>query len=436
MTSVEKSGHAPSSGNQETYGKFVLIPTGALQDTATADSQGGDDLSWIIGALGMWKGTILLVVLVVTSAVLAWSFRMKPVYQAQVSFLPSDSGSGGQLQALAAQFGGLGGLLSPGLEKGISTQLSNILKSRALAEEVVQRIPELKSILVDPPPAEEPSLDFFANTLAGSLEIQSKGVLTLTVELTNATVAARVANEYMNALASFVNQTSFTQASRNRKYIEEQVQRYRVELTTAEEQLKEFQIRNRLVSVGAQTDTALRVISELQAKLMAKQIEREILLKSATDNAPQVKRLDVEIEIHKEQINRLESGSDSVFNETQIGKTDNELQHLVGSMASAPQLLLDYYRLRRNVDLFQKLYELLSQQFEMSKIDEQREIPSFFVLDKAMISNRIVKPRIRNNALLAGFSSLLCASFLILVYETTSRRDRGNPDKPLSTQKA
>ncbi len=73
-------------------------------------------------------------------------------------------------------------------------------------------------------------------------------LLKLKIELSNATMAANVANTYMNLVASFVNSPEFDMAQRNTRFIKEQYDFYAAGLSKAEDALRSFQEKHGIIS--------------------------------------------------------------------------------------------------------------------------------------------------------------------------------------------
>ena len=87
---------------------------------------------------------------------------------------------------------------------------------------------------------------------------------------------------------------------------------------------------------------------------------------------------------------------------------------------------LDLYR-RSKID--ESVYELLSKELELAKMEEARNVPSVQILDQADVPQKKVSPH-RGLIMLFGtcFSFLLCAT-LIVAGEHWERTDPGEPWK-------
>ena len=101
-----------------------------------------------------------------------------------------------------------------------------------------------------------------------------------------------------------------------------------------------------------------------------------------------------------------------------------------------PRLAVPYADLYRRVRVQETLYELLTQQFEMARIEEAKDVPSVSVIDSPGIAEKkSFPPRLLVSMLLTLFS-FACASALILVREYWSAIAADDPRKALASEVA
>jgi len=137
-------------------------------------------------------------------------------------------------------------------------------------------------------------------------------------------------------------------------------------------------------------------------------MEREILLKTSTAADQRVRQIEDRIAALSERVANLETGADRLVGRLNApDMTAAAADFMAGGLASAPQLLLDYYRLRREVEITQKVFELLMQQQALARVEEQREGTSFTIVDPAVIPWEKAKPRRKLFALAGAFIGLL-----------------------------
>jgi len=99
-----------------------------------------------------------------------------------------------------------------------------------------------------------------------------------------------------------------------------------------------------------------------------------------------------------------------------------------------PRLAVPYANLYRNVRVQETLYELLTQQNEMARIEEAKDVPVVSVIDPPGIAEKKSFPPRLLLTLLLTFLSLAFASALILVRDHWSTIDMNDPLKELAAE--
>jgi len=98
-------------------------------------------------------------------------------------------------------------------------------------------------------------------------------------------------------------------------------------------------------------------------------------------------------------------------------KGSNPKTEAIPSFSEAPTLGLQYIRLKREALTREKVFELLTQQYEMAKIEEAKEDITFQVIDRAIPPKGSIKPKRRLNVMLAGVVPLFAGIFLVFFLE-------------------
>ena len=203
------------------------------------------------------------------------------------------------------------------------------------------------------------------------------------VEFTDPQTAAMLVNVTVDELQRFINENAFTEAKRNRIFIEKQVEQNKRALLEAGKEINEFYTANRVSNSEAKVDVSLGVGDLVQTVgdgddvgvLFAKKIE----LDKKVDEAKMVKNV-------------------------------------------PQQVYLAYLMLRK--ELLVRMDGMLATQYQMSKIEEVKEELSFQVIDKAIPPLTKFKPQ-RSKIYLNGFLiSLFAAVFLAFFLEYIKRAKR------------
>jgi capsule polysaccharide export protein KpsE/RkpR len=99
-----------------------------------------------------------------------------------------------------------------------------------------------------------------------------------------------------------------------------------------------------------------------------------------------------------------------------------------------PRLAVPYADLYRRVKVQETVFELLTQQYEMARIEEAKDIPVVSVIDPpAVPEKKSFPPRILLMLLLTFFA-FVAAAVVILIRDRWSRVDAGDPRKKLATE--
>jgi tyrosine-protein kinase Etk/Wzc len=236
-----------------------------------------------------------------------------------------------------------------------------------------------------------------------------KGLISIIVEYRNPKVAANIANEYTAALERFLNENALSIAKRNRIFLGKQLESTKVDLLRTEEDLKGYQTKERIVALDAQSEAAIKALAELKAQVIAREVQLAAWREFTTKANPDVKRMEDELRELSQQLKRLEMGSKHADSNKSIGAwiTLNE----------APAVGLGYVRLKRDALIQEKVFEFLTQQYEMAKVEEAHDDITFQVVDSAVAPQKKIKPKRALNVLIAGVGSLFLGILLVFLFE-------------------
>ena len=99
-----------------------------------------------------------------------------------------------------------------------------------------------------------------------------------------------------------------------------------------------------------------------------------------------------------------------------------------------PRLAVPYADLYRRVRVQETVYELLTQQYEMARIEEAKDVPVVSVIDSPGIPEKKSFPPRLLLALGLTFFVFATTAALILIRDYWSRVDPGHPGKILATE--
>lgn len=346
------------------------------------------------------------------------SFFLPQWYRATTTILPPERET--------LNFGAASSLL--GAASGFATSLSlpfmatpsdiiaAILKSRTVAKAVVEK--ENLMQVYKTRSMEAALRELFSHV---SVNVAQEGIVSLSYEDKDRERAASVTNCFVEELDRVNRETSTSKAKNARMFIEGRLEEAQKDLNQTEEALRKFQEENKTLVLDDQMRTAIEKAADLKAEMVSSEIELNVLSKTMSPSHPQIQSLRSRINEIKRQLEVLESGNQK---ESPEGKTVLDVP-----FDEVPSLSLQLARLIREVKIQEKIFELLTQQYEQQKIEETKDTPTIQVLDKAIPPEKSIRPK---RALLVGISgilSLLTSTVFVFGLEYFKRSKKRNPER-------
>ncbi len=215
--------------------------------------------------------------------------------------------------------------------------------------------------------------------------------------------ARMMVDEYMKLLDSLVNAINKEQAEVELKNLEERYYQNLVELKMYEDSLKEFQNKFGVIIPDEQFIATTKVYADLKAQKLLLELNKKRVQSTVGEYSPEFKELNEQIKLIDEKIGQFEKKSVS----------SSDFKFLI-NMANAPDLLVQYARIYRNLEIQQKLLEYLYPIYEQAKLEQKKQSRAFVVIDKPFTPEYKAKPK----RLLIIFSSILIYLLFVFVFIT------------------
>ena len=363
-----------------------------------------DEINLLQLLLVIVRRKMLIIKICVAAIVLSvcYSLTLKNIYTATSQFYPPQKESPlGSFASLLAQTGplqGLGGLGGPG-----DLYLA-ITKSRTVADAVVKRL-ELQK-------AEDGrmrTIEAARTAVKGAVKVAvgKDGIITVAATSRNPQKAADLANAFVDETIKRSVQLYVTKAGTERSFLEKRLEVVKVELKNAEADLKAFQEKHKTIKVEAQASVAIEGIARLRAEIVSKEVQLATLRNSMTDESSEVKALQAGISRLKSQLGTV----------TGSGGNDN----IIPATGNLPGLGMEYIRLLREVKIQETIFEQLSKQYEMAKINENKDSSSVQVIDEAIPPIKKSGPKRSLIVLLSAFIAFFGSIVVIFIQEYSSK---------------
>lgn len=330
------------------------------------------------------------------------SMMLPNIYVATARLMPPSEGKGG----LAAMLGGMGDLAALA---GISTGGGSgdlyvgMLKSRTVADAIIDRFKLMEVYGHDYRVKMYEELNELVKISLGKKD----GIISVSVEDEDAQRAAEIANAYVEELKKLNVQLNLSSAGRQRVFLENRLVVIKQDLVRAEEALRSFQKGSGAIKLDDQSKAIIETIAQLKGQIASKEVELGVARSFQTEHNPEVKVLREGIAGLKEQLRRLE--------ESPEGKRVSG--DIFISTSSVPDVGLQFARVMREFKVQETLYELLTKQHELAKIEEAKDTSTIQVLDSAMAPDKKSKPKRLLIVLAATVVSAIAALLWVFIRE-------------------
>ncbi|MGB2642828.1 MAG: Wzz/FepE/Etk N-terminal domain-containing protein [Candidatus Acidiferrum sp.] len=373
-----------------------------------------------------WDVRKLLFAAVVLGAVasLGLAFLIPSRYEATAQLMPPDgqSSSGmAMLSALTGHAGGIGDFAGDLLGvKNSGALFVGILESRTVEDRLVEQF-DLRRLY------HTPKMEDARAVLASHSRItedRKSGIISVTVMDHDPRLAAAMAQAYVDQLDRLVEQVSTTSARRERIFLEERLRDVKQDLDTAAQKFSIFASKNTAIDIPAQSKALVEAAALLQGQLIAAEAEFHGLEAMYTDQNVRVRSLHARVTELRTQLAKM--GGDSGTTPAPSSDADAPLYP---AMRQLPLLGVTYADLYRQTKIEETVYELLTQQYELAKVEEAKEVPSVKVLDAAVVpTKKSFPPRGLLTVAGTGFAFLATCAW-ILVRQVWREVDPEDPGK-------
>jgi uncharacterized protein involved in exopolysaccharide biosynthesis len=395
----------------------------------------GGGHKWVARLRLLWTERRLVARLAAAGLILSSvaAFSIPKRYTTSTRLMPPDAQSSSNMMMLAgiAQKAGSGLGSMAGDLLGIKSSgalFVGMLQSQTIQDRLVEQF-DLKKVyrrqlLL------EARIELGRNT--SIQEDRKSGIITITATDRSAPRAAAIANAYVNELNTMVAQLSTSSAHRERVFLEERLQSVKRDLDDAEAQLAQFSSKNSTLDIQQQGKAMLDAAASLAGQMIAAESELQGLRQIYTENNARVRELSARVaELRKEldKIGGTTSGAqapghgDAEPPGGPVGDTSAELPY--PSIRKLPLLGAKYADYYRQAKIQETVYELLTQQNELAKVEEAKETPSVKVLDPAEIPEKKSFPP-RLSIICSG--TLLAIALAVVAIIGTTRWREMDPD--------
>ncbi len=307
-------------------------------------------------------------------------FLIPKTYVSQARIMPPESGN--TSSALLASLAGRsmqGELLS-----GLAASLMGSYHSGALFIDLL-RSDSVTAVLVDRFQLQHVyhkryKVDAIKRLVRNTTIAQDKksGVITLSVKDEDPVRARDMAQAYLDQLNAIVNRTSTSSAHQERTFIEARLADVKSQLEKAQEALSEFSSKNSTIDLPEQAKATVESEARIQGQLIAAQGELDSLRQVYGDGNIRVREAGARVASLKRELEKM-GGSAAPLAPASATGSDHPESYL--PLRQVPRLAVPFANLYREVRVKETVYDLLTQQHEVARIQEAKDVPAVEIID-------------------------------------------------------
>lgn len=336
--------------------------------------------------------TISLVTLLFGGAGALYAFLSPKWFQAEISVV----GTSAQKGAAAGLAGALTDLpIDLNLGNSDAERIQAILRSRSVTDAVIEKFGLLRRY--DEPYIEAARVALWHHC---STKLDKKpGVVTVACEDKDPHTAEQMAEFFGEFGNTVFRRVSTSSAHEERVFLEQRVVDAKKDVEAASQQLREFEEQNKLIDLSEQSKAVVSAIASLQGDLLSKQMQLSYLNTFSAPDEATAAQVRQQISLVESKLKSLEErgASPTPMATTNAARTPAKRAAtdpgIFPVASSVPQLRYQLMGLYRQQKIQETLFLLLTQRFEMAKVNEARDTSAFQIVDHAALPQHKSRPK-------------------------------------------
>jgi uncharacterized protein involved in exopolysaccharide biosynthesis len=258
--------------------------------------------------------------------------------------------------------------------------------------------------------------------------------------------AAAMAQEYIEQLNHVLVDLNTGSAHRERVFLEGRLTQVNQDLETSEKDFSQFSSNEGALDIKEQGKAMLEAAGQLEGELIAAQTTLQGLEQIYTASNVRVRSTQARIDELKRAILKIGGKPDGASpsasaagggrggSSARAPTEAQNLDSLYPSMRKLPLLGVNYADLLRRTKVQEAIFETLTREYELAKVQEAKEIPSVKVLDAPDVPEKKSFPPRSLLTLLGGLLGLGAAIAWTFGTRRWDARDAGDPAKALAIE--
>jgi len=351
---------------------------------------------------------VITICCLVAIAAIIYSLVVPQYWESKATLMPIAESGG-----LSSLGGGIMDILGSGLlqtdKYDMAVDFIYIMQSRKFQEEVIRKFNLIPYYKIDEPDtlkAMELAVKQLSESTMQIFYDQKTYLVNIIAETKNKELSRQIVQYHLDSLNKYILHSKMSKGRQKREFLEKQVNNHLQTVDSLSTQIRDFQKTNRSIDITQQTQAQLELYSEIVSEYMQTEIEHSLALSQYSSDSPAVIALAEKMQLLKQKIKSLEnSGSDLV-------------PEYIVQIDKIPDLAMQYAQLMLNLEIEKKIIEYLYPQFELAKLEEVKDLPTFEVYDAPQLAGIRSKPKRALTVVLSTVAAFILSCVLALIVES------------------
>ena len=204
---------------------------------------------------------------------------------------------------------------------------------------------------------------------------RKSGIITIVVTDTNRERARDMTQAYIGALDDLLIKVNTSTARREREFIEQRLVTVQSDLEKAQVALSDYASKNSTLDVKEQTKAMIDASAKLQAELIVARSESDSMSQIYGEGNVRMRAANARVGELERELKRMSGSQGGGQGEA------SEPDRLYPSLRELPIIAVRWADLYRQVKIKETVYDLLTEQYDLARIEEVKSVPSVRVID-------------------------------------------------------
>ncbi|HOG27117.1 MAG TPA: Wzz/FepE/Etk N-terminal domain-containing protein [Candidatus Cloacimonas sp.] len=368
----------------------------------------------IILVIAKRKYLVITICCIVAVAAIIYSLVVPEYWESKATLMPiAESGSIGSLGGSFMDILG-GGLLQTD-KYDMAVDFIYIMQSRKFREEVVRKFNLIQYYKIKEPDslkAMELAVRKLSEETMEMFYDQKTYLVNIKAETKDRELSRQMVQHHLDALSKYILNSKMSKGRQKRQFLEKQVEEHKQIMDSLAMRMRDFQKKNRSIDITQQTQSLIKLYSDVVAEYMQAELEYSLALTQYDEKSPIVKSLTEKMKLLKKKVQSLEKNNSDLVPEyiVQIDKI--------------PDISMQYAQMMLNVEIEKQIIEYLYPQYELAKLEEVKDLPTFEIYDAPQIAGIRSKPKRAITVIVSTVAAFIFSCILALILESFQGENR------------